>query len=208
MARREGWGRRTNRAVDGMASRVDGRTEDAARRAAPVLVLAVKVLRWPTLVLLVLPIPFVLATFVLGLTMDGWWRVLVVVLSLVGAAISAAFAGRRRRILQAVEVPDALATELGIAVNLSGRVTESRGVLEAVAGGGGWRVLSRMKGLWSGVTMTGRWIDGIGDLPRARYFFPPKIGTTVMVTVASLWLVPISIVVCFLSFVGAVAHAF
>ncbi len=206
-ARRGGWGRRTNRAVDGMAARVDGRTEDVSRRAAPVLVLAVKVLRWPTLVLLAIPVPFLLVTFVLGLTMSGWLRIVVVVLSLVGALVSFAFGARRYKILQAVEVPSALATELGIAVSLSGKVDESRGVLEAVAGGGGWRVLSRLRGLWGGVTMTGRWIEGIDDLPRARYFFPPKIGTTVTVTIAALWLVPISFVLCLLSVVGAIAHA-
>lgn len=206
-AKRGGWGRRTNRAVDDMAARVDGRTEDASRRAAPVLVLAVKVLRWPTLVLLVIPIPFLVTTFALGLTMSGWLRVVVVALSLVGALVSFAFGARRRKILQAVEVPSALATELGIAASLSGKVDESRGVLEEVAGGGGWRVLSRMRGLWSGVTMTGRWIEGIDDLPRARYFFPPKIGTTVTVTIAALWLVPISFVVCLLSVIGAIAHA-
>jgi hypothetical protein len=53
--------------------------------------------------------------------------------------------------------------------------------------------------------MTGRWIEGVGDLPRARYFVPPKIGTTVTVTLAALWLVPVSIVVALFAVIGTVA---
>jgi hypothetical protein len=56
--------------------------------------------------------------------------------------------------------------------------------------------------------MTGRWIEGVGDLPRARYFVPPKIGTTVTVAIAALWLVPVSIVVAFLAVIGTVAGSF
>lgn len=56
--------------------------------------------------------------------------------------------------------------------------------------------------------MTGRWIDGIGDLPRARYFAPPKIGTTVSVTMAALWLIPVSIVVAVFAAIGSIASAF
>jgi hypothetical protein len=93
-------------------------------------------------------------------------------------------------------------------VSLSGKVDETRTALTQIAGGGGWRVLSRLRGVWSGVGMTGRWIDGVGDLPRARYFVPPKIGTTVTLAIASLWLVPVSVVVAFLAVVGTVAGSF
>ena len=56
--------------------------------------------------------------------------------------------------------------------------------------------------------MTGRWIEGVGDLPRARYFVPPKIGTTVTVAVAALWLLPISIVVALFAAIGSLASVF
>ena len=56
--------------------------------------------------------------------------------------------------------------------------------------------------------MTGRWIEGVGDLPRARYFVPPKIGTTVTLSIAALWLVPISLVVALFAVIGSVAGAF
>ena len=124
------------------------------------------------------------------------------------AAVSFAFGPRRQRILRAVEEPTALATELGIAVSLSGKVDETRNALTQIAGGGGWRVLSRLRGVWSGVGMTGRWIEGVGDLPRARYFVPPKIGTTVTIAIAALWLVPISIVVALFAVIGTVAGSF
>jgi hypothetical protein len=68
-------------------------------------------------------------------------------------------------------------------------------------------VLGRLRGLWQGTQMTGHWIDEIGDLPRARYFGPPKIGTTITIAVAALWLVPVSIVVALFSLIGTVAGA-
>lgn len=207
MAGRKSWGSRANRAVDGVTSRVDGQTEQAAQRATQVIVLAVRVLRWPTLALLVLPLPLIVTVLALAPTFEGAAQVVVLVIGLAMALVSAAFAGRRYKVLRAVEDPTGLATELGIAVNLSGRADETRGVLEAVAGGGGWRAVSRLKGLWSGVGMTGRWIDGIGDLPRARYFLPPKIGTTVTVVMAALWLLPVSFVAAVFTIIAAIARA-
>ena len=200
-----GFGSQANSAVGGFASRVDGQTGEAAHRVAGVIAVAVRVLRLPTAVLLVVPLPFIAATLALGLVADGGVRILVLVAGLAMAAISAAFGTRRRNILRAADDPDKLATELGIAISLSDKVDETRGALERVAGGGGWRLFDRLKGAWGGVAMTGRWIDGVGDLPRARYFVPPKIGTTVTITVAALWLVPISVVVALFALIGTIA---
>ena len=205
---RASWGARANRTVDGMTSRVDGRTVEVADRAAQVIALAVRVLRLPTLVLLVAPIPFELATLLLALAADGPVRAVGLVVVAAMAAVTGAFGLRRARILEAAAEPTALATELGIAVSLSGKVDETRGVLEQIGGGGGARIFSRLRGLWSGIGMTGRWIDGVGDLPRARYFVPPRIGTTVTMTVAALWLVPISVVVLVFTLIGTVASTF
>lgn len=208
MERRDrSWGARANRSVGGMTGRVDGQTTEAARRAAMVLVPAVRLLRIPTLVLLVVPLPFVLGTIALSTAAEGIDRWVLLAVGLLMALVSFAFGARRHRILRAVDDPEGLATELGIAVSLSDRVDETRGVLTAISGGGGARTISRLRGLWSGVTMTGRWIDGIGDLPRARYFLPPKIGTTVTVTIAALWLVPISVVALLVSIIGVLAGA-
>jgi hypothetical protein len=202
------WGARANQGVDDMASRVDVQTGEAAQRATAVIVLAVKVLRIPTLLVLIAPIPFIVATLLLAATADGVGRTIGLVIGLFMAAVSLMFGLRRQRILRAVGEPTALATELGIAVSLSGKVDETRNALTQIAGGGGWRVLSRLRGVWSGVGMTGRWIEGVGDLPRARYFVPPKIGTTVTLSIAALWLVPISLVVALFAVIGSVAGAF
>ena len=208
MRSRRSWGARANRGVEDMAARVDGQTSEVAQRATSVIVLAVRVLRIPTLLVLIAPIPFIAATLLLALNAAGVGRAIGLVVGLLMAAVSFAFGARRQRILRAVEEPTALATELGIAVSLSGKVDETRTALTQIAGGGGWRVLSRLRGVWSGVGMTGRWIEGVGDLPRARYFVPPKIGTTVTVAIASLWLVPVSIIVAFLAVIGTVAGSF
>lgn len=199
------FGSQANSAVGGFASRVDDQTGQVANRVANVIAVAVRVLRLPTAILLVVPLPFIVATLALGLVADGGIRVVILIAGAVMAAVSGAFWARRRGILRAVEEPDKLATELGIAISLSDKVDETRGALERVAGGGGWRLFDRLKGAWGGMAMTGRWIDGIGDLPRARYFVPPKIGTTVTITIAALWLVPFSVVVALFALIGTIA---
>ena len=200
-----GFGSQANSAVGGFASRVDDQTGEVAHRVANVISVAVRVLQLPTAVLLFIPLPFVLATLALGLVADGGVRVVVLGAGVLMAAVSGAFWARRRNLLRAAEEPDKLATELGIAISLSDKVDETRGALERIGGGGGWRIFDRLKGAWGGMSMTGRWIDGVGDLPRARYFVPPKIGTTVTITVAALWLVPISVVVALFALIGTIA---
>ena len=201
-------GAQANAKVGDMAAKVDDQTGDVATRAANVIVLAVRVLRVPTALILWLPVPFILATFGLGLAAHGATGVVILVIAVLMAIVSLAFWGRRRKILQAVEEPDKLSTELGIMISLSDKVDETRGAISQIAGAGGWRIFGRLKGLWKGAAMTGRWIDGIGDLPRARYFGPPKIGTTVTVAVAALWLIPISVVVALFALIGTIAGSF
>ncbi|WP_332642304.1 hypothetical protein [Aeromicrobium sp.] len=198
-------GGRANAAVGDLAARVDDQTGEAAKKAARVIVLAVTLLRIPTALLMILPAPFIFTTLVLGLLADGGVRWVILGAGLAMLLVTGAFWGRRRRILQAVEEPDKLATELGIMISLTDKVEETRGAISSIAGAGGWRIFERLKGVWSGVAMTGRWIEGVGDLPRARYFGPPKIGTTVTVAVAALWLIPISVVVALLSLIGSIA---
>lgn len=201
-------GSQTNAAVHDLASKVDGRTEEASRHAARTIAVAVRLLRIPSLLVLLVPLPFIVTTLALGIAAHGPVGIVILLGGAAMALVSGAFAGRRRRVLQAVEEPEALASELAIAIALSGKVDETRGALAQIAGGGGWRVFNRLQGVWSGTTMTGRWIESVGDLPRARYFAPPKIGTTVTLVVAALWLVPISVLVALLSLIGTIAGSF
>lgn len=201
-------GRRVNAAVDGLASRVDGQTSDAARRAAPVLVLAVRLLRWPTLLLMVASWPFLAGLAIVALLADDTWlKVLAGVLAAVGIAVSAAFAWRRSRMLLAVEDEQRLATELGIAASLSDDVGEARLALGQLAGtGGGVRLFSRLQGLWRSFGVTSGVLETMGDLPHARWFLPPRIGTTVTLFFGALWLIPISFVGCLLLSIALAAR--
>lgn len=201
-------GSQTNDAVERMTSKVDGRTSEVAHRAAGVIALAVRVLRIPTAVLGLGSLPFILLTLLLGASADGALRMVVLAAGTLMAGVSAAFWGRRHKIIWAVQDTERLATELGIMISLSDKVDETRGALAQISGRGGWRLFDRLNGLWKGAAMTGRWIEGIGDLPRARYFGPPKIGTTVSVAFAALWLVPVSIVVALLALIGSIAAGF
>lgn len=203
--RRRGWGRRTNEAASRVTSRVDDGTGRAAERAAQLLVVGVRVLRIPSAVLLAVPLPFIVVTAIVAAGSDGAFRVIGLAAAAVMALVSAAFGWRRRQVVQAVDDPVALATELAIMVEISGRADETRGILEQIAGGGGSRVFSRLRGAWRGVTMPARWIEGVEDLRRARNFAPPRIGWSISLTIAALWLVPISVVVALFALVGGLA---
>lgn len=184
---------------------MDDTSGESTRRAAAVIVSAVRLLRWPTAALVGLPVPFIATTILIGVLADGAVGWVIVAAGLLMAAVTVAFALRRRRVLGAVSDPEALAAELRVMVNLTGRVQQTGDVLSGIAGGGGWRVLGRLRGLWQGANLPVRWMDEVGDLPRARYFAPPKIGTTVTLAVAAAWLVPISILVTVLAAIGALA---
>ncbi|MTB88396.1 hypothetical protein H9L21_01270 [Aeromicrobium senzhongii] len=201
-------GRRVNAAVGSMAGRVDGHTLEVANHAARVLTLAVRVLRWPTLVVLVLAWPFIAGLAVISVAADDTWlKVVAGVLAVLGGAISAAFGFRRNRILTAVQDEEEFATELGIAVALSDDVGEARLALGQLAGtGGGARVFSRLKGLWRGLGVGPGVLQGANDLPRARWFFPPKIGTTITLFFLALWVVPVSFVSCLLLAIALAAR--
>jgi hypothetical protein len=198
-------GSKANVVVGDLTSRVDDRTGEVALRTARTLAVAVRLLRIPSAVVLAAPVPFILTTLLLAAAADGGMRGALLVVGIAMAVVSGVIFGRRRRILQAVEDPDLLADELRVLINLTGKVEETRGALAQIAGGGGWRVLGRLQGVWKGTRMTGSWIDQIGDLRRARYFAPPKIGTTISLTMAALWLVPTSIVIALLALVGTAA---
>jgi len=201
-------GRRVNAAVGGMASRVDGQTSEVARRAARVIAPTVRLLRWPSLLVMVAAWPFLAGLAVVALLAeDTWLRVLAGVLAVVGIAVSGAFALRRHHLLEAVQDEQAFATELGIAVALSDDVGEARLALGQLAGAsGGLRVLSRLKGAWRTMGLGPGVLESVDDLRRAKWFLPPRIGTTVMLFFGSLWLVPISFVACLLLLIALAAR--
>ena len=115
------WGSKTNEAMNGWASKVDGPTGIAARDAAGVITLGVKILRWPSLALLVLVAPALAATGLIAVLNDGVIGSIAAVLGVAEIAIWALFAWRRQQILTAIDDPDALATQIGVAAEMSGR---------------------------------------------------------------------------------------
>ena len=201
-------GRRVNAAVGGMASRVDGQTSEVAQRAARVIAPTVRLLRWPSLLLMIAAWPFLAGLAIVALLAeDTWLRVLAGVLAVVGIAISGAFALRRHHLLAAVEDEQAFATELGIAVALSDDVGEARLALGQLAGAtGGVRVLSRLRGAWRSTGMGPGVLESVDDLRRAKWFLPPRIGTTVTLLFGALWLIPISFVACLLLLIALAAR--
>jgi hypothetical protein len=190
-----------------MAGKVDGETSQVARRAVNVVVPTVRLARFPAYVLIGLTGLFTLGTAAIGFSHSGSVWFVVGLAGLVGAVAVALFAWRCFNFLQAVAEPEQLATEFGIAVSLSSRVDETRGALIQMASGGtehSW--WERAKGALRTASLPASVIEGIGDLPRAKYFFAPKVGTTVLLTVMMLWLVPISFAVFIVTGIAALAR--
>lgn len=200
------WGSRTNETVNAWAAKVDGPTGLAARDAASVLVFSMKILRWPTWFLLVFTAPLLAATALMAFLNDGTIAVVAAVVFAVELLVWAAFAWRRQQILQAIDDPEALATQIGVAAEMSGRPQEITGVLTTLSAQSGSRIMSRLRSLWSKTSADVTWIRRVSDLDRARFFFPPTIGRTTVLALAMLWLVPISLVSTFLLFVASIAN--
>jgi hypothetical protein len=199
-------GKAANRTAENVAARVDARSPAVAHRLARLLAVAVVVLRLPSLVLGAVPWPFIVVTLAVAAAGSGGLRILGLVVGLALAAVSVAFGLRRRAIIAAVDDRAELAAELQTALNLSSRFGEATLALEQIAGTGGWRLFSRLWALWRGVSLPVQWAEQIGDLPRARYFVPPKIGTTVALAYAAVWLVPISVAVAIIAVVMGLAR--
>lgn len=199
-------GMAANRAAEGIAARVDTASPQVTSRLAGMLSLAVTVLRFPSLALWVIVWPFIALTLAIAASGSGGLRVLGLVVGLAMAAVSVAFGLRRRALLAAVADREAFAAELHTALNLTHLVGNATGALERLAAGGGWRLFSRLRAAWRTVTLPVHWIDEIAALPRARYFVPPKLGTTVALIYAALWLVPVALIVAILTTVIAIAR--
>jgi hypothetical protein len=156
-------GAQANTAVNDFAAHVDGRSTEVAQRAAQMIAVAMRLLRIPTALVGAASIPFIVATLAAGLLAGGAVGVVIMIIGAVMAVVNAMFWIRRGRILSAVDDPTQLATELAIMLTMTGKVEEARGALTQIAGSGGFRVLNRLKGVWHGSQLPGRWIEGIGD---------------------------------------------
>jgi hypothetical protein len=206
MKRARRLGKAANRTAENVAARVDATSPEVTHRLARLLALAVLVLRWPSLALWAIPWPFILVTLAVATAGSGGLRIIGLAVGLTLAAVSVAFGMRRRAIIAAVDDRAELAAELQTALNLSSRFGEATLALEQIAGTGGWRVFSRLWAMWRSVSLPARWVEQIGDLPRARYFVPPKIGTTVALAYAAVWLVPVSVAVAIIAVVMGLAR--
>lgn len=200
------WSSRTNETVNAWAAKVDGPTGLAARDAAGVLVFSMKILRWPTWFLLAFSAPLLAGTALMALLNEGAIAAVAGVVFGLELFVWVAFAWRRQRILQAIDDPEALATQIGVAAEMSGRPEEITGVLTTLSKQGGSRIMTRLRSLWSKTPADATWIRRVSDLDRARYFFPPSIGRTTLLTLAMLWLVPLSVLATFLLFVASIAN--
>lgn len=200
------WGSRTNQTVNAWAAKVDGPTGLAASDAAAVVSLTVRILRWPTLFLLIFVVPLVAATGLIALLNEGVVAVIATIVFIIELAVCMAFAWHRYQILWAVSEPDVLANQIAVAAEMSGRPQEITGELTSLNRATGQRIWTRLRELWSKTPKDAVWIRRVQDLDRAKWFFPPSIGRTIVLALAMMWLVPISVITTFLLFVAAIAN--
>lgn len=200
------WGSRTNQTVNAWAAKVDGPTGIAARDAASVVSLSIKILRWPTLLMLILVVPLVAATGVIALLNDGLIATIATAIFVIELLWTGAFAWRRQQILWAIDDTDSLASQIAVAAEMSGRPQEITGELTSLNRATGQKMWSKLRGLWSKTSNDAVWIRRVQDLDRAKWFFPPSIGRTIMLSMGMLWLVPISAFTTFVLFVAAIAN--
>ena len=146
---------------------------------APVLALAVRVLRLPSLLLALLP---VLPLVVLAWLAWGWdspARQIGLAVSALGGAAVVVFLVRRARYLQATRDVTALAEDLVTFTDLADLDADLGEALQSVISRGGLRLMSRIRGFWRLVSFPSRLEDHVDSLERLRWFLPPLVGTTV-----------------------------
>lgn len=182
----------------------DDRINAVARQTAQAITVAVRVLRIPTLVLLVMPLPFIALIIWLGVRGDGLGAAIALGFGLGMALISVAFAWRRRTMLRAAEDIEPLTSQIAIALAMSDNIDETRTAISQAAGSG-VGFFQRLHGAWNASQAPGRWIQTVNDLPLARPFFPPRLAVSLKLSVMAMALIPLSVVVSIFVAIGALA---
>ncbi|MGC0273180.1 hypothetical protein ACO0LV_09315 [Pseudactinotalea sp. Z1739] len=165
----------------------------AATHAARALALAVRVLRWPSLLLALIPVvPLAGLVWVMAGLRRPVGLIVVGVLIAIGLTIEVAFVLRRRAYLRAAAQPEQLADEFR-ALLRPGLL--SKDLLEKVrdiAARGGLLLLRRLRSLWVLVRLPDQVIGILDDYPRARLFIPPTLGTSGLRVLAQAYLSALS----------------
>lgn len=158
---------------------VDPGLREQFAQLAPIFAMAVRVLRLPSLVLALVPVP---PLVVLAWLASGWSspaRAIGLAVSALGCAAVVVFLVRRARYRQATRDVAALADDLIAFTDLGDLDADLGEALQSVIARGGLRLMSRIRGFWRLVSFPSRLEDHVDSLERLRWFLPPLIGTTV-----------------------------
>lgn len=158
-----------------------------AAQIAPPLARAIRWLRWPSLLVLVVALLAPVLLGALALTWQGWPRVVGVVVALL-ALVPAVLLGRSRAgTLRAAENPDALVAEL---VVFTSHVQGGLGILDklaAVTQRGGVRLLARLKAVWDVLQIPNETLEHLDSQTHLRWVLPPRVGETWARLLATVW---------------------
>lgn len=167
----------------------DDRRAVLARRLAKTLSVATRILRWPSLVLIVIPVlPLVVIAW-FATTATRWTDILVLwVLAAVGLGIEVVFIWRRRRFLDAAKDPAGMARELRLLLSPNVVTDEVMALLKQVAARGGLLIFRRLWAVWKLANLPEHLLDQLDDYPRAKLYLPPSIGISGIVSLCQVWL--------------------
>lgn len=169
------------------------RRATAARHTAKALAVAIAVLRWPSALVMVVPVlPLLAVTIVLSGLRRPTPMIVLGVLLLVGLGIQIAFVLRRRAYLRAAREPVELGAELRRLLALSAVTDEVLDLMRTVATRGGILLLRRLRATWSLIRLPDHLIGQLEHYPRARLFIPPALGVSAVLVMAQIYLAVLS----------------
>lgn len=158
-----------------------------AAQIAPPLARAVRWLRWPSLLLLVVALVAPVLLGALALSWQGWPRLAGVVVAVLALVPALLFGRSRAGTLRAARDPEALVAEL---TAFTSHVQGGLGIMDrlaAVTQRGGVRLLARLRAVWGVLQLPGETLDHLDSQTHLRWILPPRVGETWARLLATVW---------------------
>lgn len=178
--------------ADAAPTRTDPRMV-LASSLAKTLSVAMKVLRWPTALLMIVPVVPIAVLIIMLTRLNRLSDIIVLgVVVLAALVINVMFLRRRFLFRRALAEPSELAQEFRALLTPTVVTDEVFGVLRNIAAKGGLLVLRRLRAAWSLVRLPDHLISQLDRYPKAKLFVPPSLNISGFISLAQIWLAVLS----------------